>query len=360
MKRRHAIPLLVLLLLPMLQVACGSAPKPPPLRRVHRILPPHINDSTLPAHVRRFHELAIDDKERWDLRKGLIAHLRTKTQERLDADNYDAVVEHFVEFTSLYTPAEIADGNLPDALEPICEYLIDHGSPRGDEARVLSSLLVLHNLHPDDSAHFEYYQRLRRWSIETRTGLGSPFGLDDELIDVWSEHARMTPTPDLLSQLARYHIDFRNALLQQFQSPERIMPMGREYYELVQAKAFDVAGVFLRYGDTASALSHLRAIGPAGNRDAQLLTLLERAQEDDDEGADALWALAHEAPYARGDKDVSESLCKLGHMEHPRDPRFPRCLATLAMLKDDLDGVLSYYMEALALSADREPVYDEL
>lgn len=344
-------------------VAGGCAGQTPPPRTapIKRPLPASVSEQSYSAHLRHFEQLRVGDPQRDELRRSLVAYLHTHTQPILDAGDYDAVVEHMAAFTSLYTPEEIADGVLPTALEPVCAWLIEHGSPRGDEARVLSSLLVLQQLHPDQPDHASYYQRLRKWTVETRTGLGAPFGIDEDLLDVWQEHTRLTPTPDLLSQLARYHMDFRNALLQQFQSPERIIPMaGREYYELVQRKAFDVAGVFLRFGDTASALSHVKAIGPAGNLDGELLQLLEQAQEGGDEGADALFALAHQPPYARADHAVTEALCRLGRMEYPADTRFPRCLATLATFDADLGAVVEYYTEALSLTGDRERVYDEL
>lgn len=340
--------------------ACGGPATQAPRRTLRRPVPERVTAETYGTHLRRFQLLRPSDEDRAAHRARLVAHLHTLTGPILDRGDYDAVVAHLHAITRLYAPAEIEDGNLPVALEPLARWLIDRASPRGDEARALSAWLILAKLSPGQPEPRRYYERLHAWATDVERSVG-PVGFDGDFVEVLQEHARLTPTPALLSRVARLHIDVRNTLMQQFRGPERMGALaGREYYELIQRKTFDVAGVFLRFGDTASALSHVQAIGAAGDLDGDLLHLLEQAREDGMEGADAILGLAHQPPYATGDLGVAFGLCSAGRAAYPSDSRFARCLAALATLSGDAAAVVEHYEEALAVASDRERIYDEL
>jgi tetratricopeptide (TPR) repeat protein len=294
------------------------------------------------------------------LRQRLVAHRLDKNAEVLASGDYEVLVEHLVSITELYTPEEIEGGALPLGLEPIARELVTKGSPRGDEARVLSGWLVLHKLRPDDAAATEGYHEVRTWVFDSRAALNPPLERFEEgLCEVWEEHARLTPTPKVLATLARLYVERRNALIAVAQAAEQRFPFSEAMFEGAQQTAFSVAGVYLRHGDIAAATTHLSAMGAARGEDGRLLELLEAAREEGGEGSGALLELA--ARYLRrGRPDVAHGVCVTGLRGDLQDPRFPRCLAHVAAEENDFAGAMAWYGEALRLLPDERTLYDEI
>jgi tetratricopeptide (TPR) repeat protein len=324
-----------------------------------RPTPSVVTEATFDDALRHYDVLAFDDPAREPLRTRLADHLLAKTAAVLGGD-YDGVVAHLAAVTALYTPSEIAASKLPTALEPIARYLLEHGSPRGDEARVLSALLVLRGLHPDDKAPVEQYRRVKEWGFDARAALSAPLDRFEEgLIELWEEHAHLTPTPDVLAMLTRLYVERRNALVKLFQSSERRTPLSASIFEGVQRTGMSVAAVYLRHGDIASALANLQAMGNAGGVEQRLIEILQLAREDGPEGAGALLDLAR-AYLEDGHPDVSRALCLTGLRAQRKDARFPQCLARIAATRNDFAGALAWYSEAVRLMPEERSLYDEI
>ena len=328
------------------------APPPPP--------PAVVTDTTYADALRHFWLRTADDPTREALRTRLVEHLLAKAPALITAGEYEAVVEHVATVTQLYTPAEIADAKLPAGLEPLARFLVERGSPRGDEARVLSGLLVLRGIRAQDPAPADQYRRVREWGFDARAALGSPLERFEEgIVEVWEEHARLTPTPKVLSTLARLYVERRNALVALFQSNERRVPLSAEVFEGVQRTAMSVAAIYLRHGDIASAMSQLQAMGASGGIEEKLLEILETAREEGNDGSGALLDLAR-AYLEDGQPDVSRALCVLGLRGQREDARFPQCLARIAATQNDFAGAMAWYAEAVRLMPEERGLYDEI
>jgi tetratricopeptide (TPR) repeat protein len=348
----------VIVLLSLL--GCGAATTPRPTIAPPPPPPAVVTDATYSDALRHFWLLTPQDEAREALRHRLVQHLIGKTSEVISAGEYDAVVEHLATVTQLYTPAEIADGKLPAGLEPLARFLVERGSPRGDEARVLSGLLVLRGLKPDDPAAADQYNKVRDWGFDARAALGSPLERFEEgIVEVWEEHARLTPTPKVLSTLARLYMERRNALIALFQSNERRGPLSAEVFEGVQRTAMSVAAIYLRHGDIASAMSQLQAMGASGGVEERLMEILETAREEGNDGSGALLDLARHY-LEDGQPDVSRALCVLGLRAQREDARFPQCLARIAATQSDFAGAMAWYSEAVRLMPEERGLYDEI
>ena len=239
--------------------------------------------------------------------------------------------------TSLYSPEEIAQGILPPALGAVAERLVEQGSPHGDEGRVLSGLLVLTTTRPNDAQSRELYRRIKEWGFEARAALSSPMErFEGGLIEVWEEHARLTPTPEVLKTLTRVYLDQRDP-----------------------ATAMNVVAVYLRQGDIASALSQLKSIGTATGIEERLSEALQTAREQDSEGAAALLWLASKYGEA-GRLDVSRALCVVGLRDDPSDARFYRFLAQISAREGDFAGAMGWYGEAVRILPEERRLYDEI
>jgi tetratricopeptide (TPR) repeat protein len=356
----HSLLLLSVTCTLVASTGCGAAttqrstiapPKPPPSV---------VTDATYGDALRHFSVLAFDDPQRASLRERLVAHLLSKTPEVIAKDDYDALVEHFAAVTSLYTPAEIAANQLPGGLEPLARRLLERSSRRGDEARALSALLALHSAHPEDKVAPEQYRGIKEWGFESRAALSAPLERFEEgLLEVWEEHAHLTPTPDVLTTLARLYIERRNALIALFQSSEHRVPLSAAIFEGVQRTAMSVAAVYLRYGDVASALSSVQTMGSTGGVEQRLTEILGLAREEGAEGTGALLDLAR-AYLEDGRPDVSRALCLTGLREQRADARFSQCLARISATQNDYAGAMAWYAEAVRLMPEERALYDEI
>lgn len=346
----------------VIALGCGGATTPRPAIAPRPAPPAIVTQTTYPDALRHFWLLTPQDSQREALRDSLVEHLLSRTPDLGGEGDepYLAAIEHLAAVTALYTPAEIAEGKLPPGLAPIARFLVERGSPRGDEARVLSALLVLRSAQPNDPAPAEQYDRIREWGFDSRAALSSPLERFEEgLLEVWEEHARLTPTPEVLTTLARLYLERRNALVALFQTPERRMPLSAEVFEGVQRTAMSVAAVYLRHGDIASALTQLRAMGAAGGIEERLIDILEVALEDGNEGSGALLDLSR-AYLEDGQHDVSHALCVLGARAQREDARFAQCLARIAATQNDFAGAMAWYAEAVRLMPQERALYDEI
>jgi tetratricopeptide (TPR) repeat protein len=327
---------------------------------VLRPAPAVITDATWGDALRSFQALDFDDPARGPLRERIVTHLFGKTGEVIDRADYDEVVEHLATVTTLYTPEEIAEGALPPGIETVARYLADKGTPRSDEARVLSAYLVLGLLHPDDPAPRAEYERVRKWGFEVRATLKPEVERFDEgLLDAWEEHARLTPTPRVLKTLSRLYVERRDATVALLATPERDMSLNPASFQSVQRTVLSVAALYLRHGDVASAQSHVRALGSAGGIEERLLALLQTAREDSSEGAGALLDLGR-AYQELGRLDVARALCLTGLRAHREDARFPQCLARVAADENDYGGAMAWYGESVRMAPDERALYDEI
>ncbi|MET0389747.1 MAG: hypothetical protein ABW321_27490, partial [Polyangiales bacterium] len=219
----------------------GTAPAP----TVPRLSPQLsvITDGSYPDAVRTFERMNPQAKERSELRERLAAHWLTKADTAITADKYADVIAALAQISVLYQPQEWGNGTIPGGLERLAAYLVKKGSPRGDEARVLSGLLIGKLLHRDDQAAAERYTHLVSWGFDARADMSGPLERFEGLVEAWEEHARLTPTPQVLATVVKLYVDRRDALVKLFQSSEEQVPLSSSVFQGVQRTALNVAAV---------------------------------------------------------------------------------------------------------------------
>jgi tetratricopeptide (TPR) repeat protein len=346
--------------MPLLLCACAAAVGAP-APQTPRALPPAsvVTDSSYSDAMRGFERLTSQAPERADLRERLAVYWIGKGDTAITADHFAEVVSALVQISMLYSSNEWGSGAIPAGLDRIAHYLVAKGSPRGDEARVLSGLLILKLLHHDDAASAEQYDKLVSWGFEARADMSGPLERFEGLVEAWEEHARLTPTPDVLATLVRLYVQRRDALVRLFQSSDEQVPLSASVFQGVQRTALNVAAVFLRHGDMASALTQVRALGQAGGLEERLAEMLEATREADNAGAGALLDLSR-AYLEAGRPDVARALCVEGLRSRHDDARFPQCLARIAATENDFGGALAWYSDAIALVPEERALYDEI
>lgn len=314
---------------------------------------------------RAYRRLDPSDPQRAEVRASLVRFLVAEAERVHAADEYDAAVEKLARISSLYYPAELEGGLLPETLS-LAKYLRKQGEPKGDEARVLSALWIEKTLEPHNPEPKAQYAQLRRWSDEARENLGGVSDHLSGLIQVMAEHARLTPAPDVLDTLANLYAERRTQLVKALgpdgQSPPTPGELSfQDYREATVALSrapLDIAGVYLAHDDFASALARLRQLDTVTGLEPRIRTVVEIVADKKPEAPDALLALSR--AYIEGnDPAIARTLCLYGVRTFPQDARFPQCLGRIAAGEDDYAEATTDYTEAIQLAPEERELYDE-
>jgi tetratricopeptide (TPR) repeat protein len=331
----------------------------------------NINTESYLAARRAFFRMKQDDALRSSLRARLIGYLGQGTQALIMAGQYEKVVEHFAEMTALYTSEELPKQSLSPELGPVARYLREHGSRRGDEARVLSALWILWRLHADDDEEAGFqkeYRQVARWGRQARISLPVIERYQD-LIEVWEEHARLVPAPRVLSQLVRCYIARRQALdvmigeLGQKADPKAGVEEGFQDINLarfiVRRTPVDLAAVYMAQGDLRTAYAVLKKYGSQSEAEQQFMYLVALGLGKEPIASDAVLTLARLYIKDIGRMDVARGLCLRGRQNNPTDARFALCLARVAAMENEYADATAEYAEATRLATQERGIYDE-
>lgn len=316
------------------------------------------------AELRRgYRRLDPHDEQRGRVRARLVRYLLKDAEHAQAAEEYDAAVARLAKIAELYRPDELATQLSPEVL-PLAGYLRKEGERRGDESRVLSALWIQVALRPDDLDAKQQYQMLRAFGNEARENLSASERFAG-LIDVLGEHARLTPAPEVLNDLADLYIERRARILaatrgqgDELRAAELTLQEYRERSTVVHRAPFDIAGIYLLHEEFDEAASRLRKLDTVDGLEPRLRTLVEAVATARAEATEALLALY--VSYAEFEqRDVARALCVYAVRRYPEDPRFPRCLGSLAAVEDDYAEAISDYSQAIKLAPDERALYDE-
>jgi tetratricopeptide (TPR) repeat protein len=328
-------------------------------------LPAELDAQSFVRIERAYRRLDPKDPQRPAIRERLVHYLLREAEGAHKAEEYDAAVEQLASITSLYRPEELAAGLVPGLL-PLANYMRVEGERRGDEGRVLSALWLQARLASDKKEPEAQYLLLRRWSDEARRDLGGVGEHLKGLIDVLSEHARLTPAPDVLDALAQLYADRRSQLIAAMgpegeAAPEGAMLSREEFRDVSVTLArapLDIAGVYLQHEKFDSALDRLSKLHGVTGLEPRIRTIVEIVATNKSEAPSALLALSRVYNEMRG-FSVAGALCMYGVRTFPTDARFPQCLGRLAALEDDYAEAAAEYAEAVKLAPEERELYDE-
>jgi tetratricopeptide (TPR) repeat protein len=351
--------------LALLMIGCGGAPTSVVTAGVTAGPVPAVDDESVHEVERVFWRMAPDDPARLAWRDALVTYRSGRTEEVVRRGDYDEVVQHLAELTALLTPADVEAGRVPAEVGPLARWVLQHGAPRGDEGRVMGALMLLAALGDEPDARRAERARIEQWGREARAGMRSPVERFGDLIQVWEQHEELAPSPEVLAMLARLYVEQRDGIVATFgpegqgsRLPGRLSLRELEMAQLlVQRASLDVAAVYLRHGDLERAVEHVRRLGGRGGMEGQLVRILQRAQQDDPGGAQALEEVAR--GFARARPAIAAAICRLGARRFPTDARFPLCLARVASEANQIGEATAWYADAVRLAPGDRDVYDE-
>lgn len=307
-----------------------------------------------PDAERRFLRMALDDPERPPLRDRLIASVLSQAQALADVGDYEGVVAEVSRLTMFLSPSEYAAGVFPKRLEPIAQYIVSQGGRLGDEGHVLGAYFILQRL-TGEPIYQAKYDQVATWGRESRAGLDNLSEQYAGLIEVWSDHADLTPAPEVLDTLAGLYIAGRDAVAAETaETRHRLGLVGERQLRLAP---LNVAAVYLTHGDITSAIGKVESMEGGGELQLRLLELLRTAKSTDEAGAAATFELVEGYRVAR--PDVAVGLCRAALLRFPRDYRFPTCMARVAADSEHFADATAWYVIAIDLAPDMIELYDE-
>ncbi len=335
-----------------LTVACAHSAAGPRGAAIKKVDP--VPQAEVPEATRQFLRMQQADPERRKLRDGLVASVIAQAQSLTDVGDYEGVVRALMRLTTYLSPEDYAAGVLPAALEPIAKFVSAKGGNLGDEGYVLAANYMLARLTRDE-AYQRDYDAISAWGREARANLDTVSEQYAGLISVWSDHAELTPAPEVLDTLADLHIAGRDAV--SAESVEARHSLGIAGERQLRLAPINVAAVYLPWGDLQSAVTKVESMGPGGELQLRLLALLRAAGSNDDAGASATFELVEGYRVAR--PTVAGGLCRSALLRFPADYRFPTCMARVAADSKEFADATAWYVIAIQLAPDLIDLYDE-
>ena len=335
-----------------LTVACAHSKSTTTGARVQTAEP--IPQAEYPDEARRFLRMPLDHPERLALRDRLIASVLSQAQSLADVGDYEGVVFEVSRLTMLLSPSDYAAGVLPKYVEPIAKHIADRGGSLGDEGYVLAANFMLERL-TGDALYQRRYDAVATWGREARANLDTVSEQYAGLISVWSDHADLTPAPEVLDTLAGLHIAGRDAVSAETAEDRHRLGIGGE--RQLRLAPLNVAAVYLAHGDIKSAITKVESMGAGGELQLRLLDLMRAARSSDETGAAATFELVEGYRVARA--DVAAGLCRSALVRFPQDHRFPTCMARVAADSEQFADATAWYVIAIELAPEMMELYDE-
>jgi tetratricopeptide (TPR) repeat protein len=335
-----------------LTVACAHSTSTTTGTRVKSAEP--ISQAEYPDETRRFLRMSTDNQERIELRDRLIASVLSQAQSLADVGDYEGVVLEVSRLTMFLSPSDYAAGVLPKYVEPIAKHIADRGGRLGDEGYVLAANFILERLTGDE-LYQHRYDEIATWGRESRANLDTVSEQYAGLISVWSDHADLTPAPEVLDTLVGLHIAGRDAISAETMEDRHRLGIGGE--RQLRLASLNVAAVYLTHGDIKSAITKVESMGPGGELQLRLLDLLRTAGSSDESGATATFELVEGYRVAR--PEVAAGLCRSALVRFPNDHRFPTCMARVSADSDQFADATAWYVIAIELAPEMIELYDE-
>jgi tetratricopeptide (TPR) repeat protein len=298
--------------------------------------------------------MPLDNPERLKLRDRLIASVLSQAQSLADVGDYEGVVLEVSRLTIFLSPSDYSAGVLPKQVEPIAKHIADRGGRLGDEGYVLAANFILERV-TGDALYQQRYDDVATWGREARANLDTVSEQYAGLISVWTDHADLTPAPEVLDTLAGLHIAGRDAVSAETAETRHRLGIGGE--RQLRLAPLNVAAVYLTHGDIKSAITKVESMGAGGELQLRLLDLMRTARSSDETGAAATFELVEGYRVAR--PDVAAGLCRSALVRFPQDHRFPTCMARVAADSEQFADATAWYVIAIELSPEMIELYDE-
>ncbi|MCA9601461.1 MAG: tetratricopeptide repeat protein [Polyangiales bacterium] len=336
-------------------VGCGGAP--PAASASTLPVPARVSAGDFAEALRKYTALSPGNAQRAKLRRVLATHYIETEVPSLGDASYESLVGAFSEVAALHEPADFESGDLAPELVSLARQIRGEAAKRGDEAVVLAALLILRTAGVDADTAKKDYDEVNRWGRRARATIDSDLEGISSVVELWEDHATLTPAPEVLAALAKLEIRRRDMLLDHMKRGDSSSMTRQDLFTapaILRQTPLTVAAIFLEHGDLASARTYVKALGDTGGMEAELIRVLDAALGG---SGDALLELA--MTYARGKPSTTVGICAYGYRAFPKDSSFPQCLARIAAEDNQHALATAWFRETVRVAPTHRELYDE-
>jgi tetratricopeptide (TPR) repeat protein len=320
--------------------------------------PSEVTLKNLDEALRRFRDMNPNDTAYREMRARLTEVLYEKHTKALEEKKTAEAYGPFATAVKLFSPEEILAGDVTPSVEKMADWTVKTYSPLGDEARVMTALIVLMNLRPDDEEVQSKYETLSSWMEEARNSMDDDAEKIWEIVDILEEVASTVPVPVVTSRLLEWykkrHRVFSELLEKyQFKGIDFGTVYMKYYYmnSLIEKTSYDILKLYTRMGRPADALGALETYRGKRGYDPKIAALVEEIGSSPGEASNYL---SLSQVFLEQDWEEAMWSCYSGWKRDAMDFRFPLCIADIYRTRKDVYGAEEYFNVARSLN-DKHP-----
>lgn len=343
-------------------------------------IPDEVTPENVELALRRLQDLEGTSEQHAALRQAVIHQLSLRFEDLMAGDRIEEAAGAFETALATFSTEEILAGEVTPEVISMARGVKDRFSPLGDEARVMTTLLVLRFIDPDDPELRKEYETLTHWTEEAREGLKDEAMRIIDLVTLYEQVAMSVPVPAVTDRLlALYHErqELSTAAYERmlaFDPSKGLKGLmeaaaATQLYEYLQPQvrrtSYLVARLFTRIGTPTTALTILESdfddmLSGSMQNQVHMEVLLVLGTLEDDPFRPAHWLALARLLARNDDLDLARWACRQGWRLDPSDATFPLEVGLLYRAGGDLEGAGEYLELALSLDDDKALIFKNL
>lgn len=343
-------------------------------------VPDEVTAENLDLALRRLDDLDADSAKRDVLRASIVDTLGARFDSHLAGNQLEEAAQDFEKALKTHSTEEILAGEISPVVLSMARSVRDRFSPMGDEARVMTALLVLRFGDPGDEDVEAEYELLVGWTEEARQALGDDAMRVNDLTRLYEHVAMSVPVPTVTDRLIDLYAERQVISLAAYEKMLSFQPsqglqglkqaaQAVKVYEQLQPKvrmtSYLVARLFTRLGTPTAALAVLDQGmdgtikgSMQGQVHEDVMNVLEAL--DADPGSAQGWMALSRLLASYDDLDLARWAARRGWRLDPWGHTFPLEIGRLYEAQEDLQGAREYMELALSLDPEKPLIYQEL
>jgi len=323
--------------------------------------PPEVNEENLEEALRRFRDMNPNYTFFKQMRVRLTEVLYEKHKKAVAKKNNKEAYKAFSTAVRFYNPEEILAGDITADVEKMGDWVERTYSPLGDEAKVMTALIVLMHKRPDDEDIKNKYETLSNWIEEARDGMDDDVERLWEIVDIFEEVSMHVNVPVVTTRLLELYKKRHGVFSQMLKNYEfkgvNFGNLYMKYYymnSMIEKTSYDILRLYTRMGRPSGALASIEKYKGKRGYDPNIVSILESVTDEPDDSSHYL--LLSEVFL---DEDYKEAMwcCYHGWKKDPTDYRFPLSISDLYKKNKDLYGAEEYLFIARSLNDKNPQIY---
>jgi tetratricopeptide (TPR) repeat protein len=294
------------------------------------------------------------------LRQSLIQYQIKKAERGIKQKKPSKVIKVFKLILSLYSSKEIEKGRITSKLLPLSDYIISYFSSQGDEAKVMSALLVKY-LITKKRVIIQEYEKIANWARQARYSTQDPLNQINGLISIYEEIGSFLPIAKIVHYLEKLYLNRYQILASLLKREEdlawRILiePEYKLYQLDLLSTPYFITRIYLMADNPLGAFKALDSLKAKLEPARAILSILKGIKKKEKEAYLSLAQI-----FTHQDPKVGIQVCLKAQKLFPKESMFPRCAGLLYYKTKQFKKGLLSYKRAILLSPHQRRLYEEM